>query len=230
MRSILFEINTDNQEQNTSLVKLYNPIPKNFSELVLIAVNLIPLIGMWFWGWKLADLFILYWSESLIIAFFWYAKIIATLVLNKAQRPSLIRKIPGYIFFTIHFGGFMFGHLFFIISFFVLNTKTMGFGESVKSTLDNLSTIAIPFVLIFISHGLSFIQNFIIKKEYLKWSQKSEIGLPYGRIITMHFSVFLIAFLINSGKFLSPLSSILIIITKIITDLRAHRKERIKYR
>lgn len=230
MIKYLIFTSTNNQTQNNSGIGYYNPVPKNLSELILVSVNLIPLIGMWFWEWKLADLFILYWAESLIIAFFWYAKIIATMVLNKNQRPSLIRGIPMFAFFTIHFGGFMFGHLFFIMSVFVFNNGAIEFGELIRSILENLNTVALPFAMIFISHGLSFIQNFIIKKEYMKWGQKSGIGLPYGRIIVMHISVFLIAFLINSGKFLSPLSSGLIIITKIITDLRAHRIEHRRYR
>jgi hypothetical protein len=97
-----------------------------------------------------------------------------------------------------------------------------------SATQNSLMALIVPLIFLFISHGFSFIQNFILKKEYKVENDKNskmQSVPPYGRIIVMHLSVFLIAFLINTGKLLAPFSAILIIITKIITDLRGHRIE-----
>ena len=217
-------------KSNTKLSN-YSPIPRTLSEFFLLSVNILPLFGTWFLNWKLSDIFILYWAESLIIGFYWFVKLATTFILDKNRKQRLPNFIFIFFFFLIHFGGFMFGHLIILMSLIIFRGVQENFDLIFSATQNSLITLMTPLILLFISHGFSFIQNFILKKEYETWIKKSggfPYAPPYGRIVVMHISVFLIAFLINAGKFLSPLSAILIIFTKIITDLRGHRIEHSK--
>jgi hypothetical protein len=52
------------------------------SAAVLVAVNLIPLIGVAFWGWSLMLIVVLYWVESGIVG------LINVFKIARAQGPS----------------------------------------------------------------------------------------------------------------------------------------------
>lgn len=206
-----------------------SPIPRDFPEILLVLVNLLPIIGIWFWGWKLSDLFILYWAESLIIGFYWFAKLITSFTLCEV-RP---RKTPLFlftlIFFLIHFGGFMFGHLLAIMSLVVFRGASIDWSVVITAVKDAFSTLTIPLIFLFISHGYSFVSNFIMRKEYrssvITKNNNFQSIPPYGRIIVMHISIFLMSALLNASRLLAPFSAILIVIAKILTDLRGHRIE-----
>ncbi|MFA6553982.1 MAG: DUF6498-containing protein [Candidatus Paceibacterota bacterium] len=206
----------------------FSPIPRDFSEIFLIVVNLLPLFGVWFLGWNLPDVFILYWAESAIIGFFWFFKLICAFILDKTKFKRFPKLFLFFLFLLIHFGGFMFGHLIAILSGLIFKGKGVELSVMFIYFKDTIITLLIPLALLFISHGVSFVQNFILSQEYKVWIERQDKIKsipPYGRIIIMHISVFLIAFLMNAGEVWLPLSSLLIIFTKIFTDLRAHRKE-----
>ena len=78
---------------------------KYISRASLIISNCIPLFGVFFFGWDLYSLFILYWAETLIIGFFAVIKILIQC------KDS---KIFSALFFILHFGLFMMFHLVFI--------------------------------------------------------------------------------------------------------------------
>jgi hypothetical protein len=84
-----------------------------------------------------------------------------------------------------------------------------------------------PLIFLFISHGFSFVRNYILNKEYKYLIKRNSLESmpPYGRIIVMHISIFLMAALLNASRLLAPFSAILIVIAKILTDLRGHRIE-----
>lgn len=48
---------------------------KTFSLLSLIIANIIPIIGVWKYDWDFYNIFLLYWLESIVIAFFTIMKI-----------------------------------------------------------------------------------------------------------------------------------------------------------
>jgi hypothetical protein len=186
------------------------------------------MFGIWFLNWKLSDIFILYWAESLIIGFYWFAKLVTIFIIDKNRREWRSKFVNTFFFFLFHFGIFMFAHLLMMMSFIVFHGDPADLDLMFSTARDALASLIVPLTFLFISHSFSFIQNFIIGKEYEVWLKKrSEVqsALPYGRIAVMHISVFLIAALVNAGKYIAPFSSILIIITKIITDLRGHRIE-----
>lgn len=93
------------------------------SVLILVAANLVPLIGVIAWGWDAFVLLMLYWLETAVIAF-WTIVRIATLprdALGKIryegsdQTPSPLGLAA---FFTLHAGIFMGVHFLFLWELF----------------------------------------------------------------------------------------------------------------
>ncbi len=204
------------------------------SSISLILVNLIPLFGVLFFNWTLFSILFLYWLESAIIGFFTLVKMIASLAFDaKNLRKTnfqfeLFSLVLGFIllpFFVFHFSTFMLGHLIFI--FVVSGLQKV---SSLQSALTNFNLLDIlfglifPFLALFLSHTISFFSNYIAKKEYSKKTVKQLMFSPYKRIIIMHLTVILGAFIIlktNSHSFVIAL----LVLLKIAVDLHEHKKE-----
>ncbi len=92
--------------------------------LVLIAANLVPLLGVIGWGWDAFVLLMLYWLETAVIAF-WTVTRIATMspgTLGDFHFESSGKKSASPVamaaFFTIHSGIFMGVHFLFLWTLF----------------------------------------------------------------------------------------------------------------
>jgi hypothetical protein len=42
---------------------------------------------------------------------------------------------------------------------------------------------------LFVSHGVSFVQNYLLKGEYAAARPEKLMGSPYGRIVVMHIAI-----------------------------------------
>jgi hypothetical protein len=75
-----------------------------------------------------------------------------------------------------------------------------------------------------ISHGASFVFNFVGRKEYLRVSPGSQMFAPYGRLVILHLAIILGAFVsITIG---SPIGALIVlVILKTIVDLTLHLRE-----
>jgi large-conductance mechanosensitive channel len=173
---------------------------------------------------------ILFWAESAIIGFF---------NILKMQKIGGAKSEMSVVFFLFHYGMFMSGHLTFINGFFGEQSVFGWFsggdafprGGGYAATDDtmlisSIVTIFPAFLSLLISHGISYYENFIGKKEYL--DPKNNIGKqmmqPYGRIIIMHITLLFGGFLIAIFRF-KAVALVLLIILKIIADLKAHKKQ-----
>src|SRR4051812_15695459 len=89
------------------------------ANLILIAANLVPLVGVAFWGWDAFVLLMLYWLETAVIAF-WTVVRIATLPASAVSdiqfegRTTPVSPIWLAIFFAVHAGIFMLVHFMFL--------------------------------------------------------------------------------------------------------------------
>ncbi|MCX6665287.1 MAG: DUF6498-containing protein [Euryarchaeota archaeon] len=210
-------------------------IQHSSSTWILILTNIFPIFGVLFIGYNILSIFLLYWAESGIIGFYSILKIIVTIPQHTHQSNPFIRVITifGKIFmvpfFCIHFGGFMFGHLLFILAFFApTSLPSVGF-NILSAVTPFLQQIWFGLLLLFISHGYSFYSNYIRAEEYkqIKTSQMPMMQ-PYARIIVMQIAIIFGGMLyFFSGQQLVML--LLLIVLKIGFDLRAHVKERKKF-
>ena len=183
------------------------------SGLLLITANLVPLGGVLWFGWQIGELFLLYWIESAIIGLFNVAKMLVI-----GHWPAIVMAI----FFTGHFGAFMVGHLLFIYSFFVQVDPARS--VPLAQVAAQFSVLWPAMLALTISHGFSFITNFMGHQEYLGKSVKQQMSEPYGRIFIMHITIILGGFLVMWLG--APLMSLILLVAlKSGADLKAHVRE-----
>lgn len=184
----------------------------SLSAVSLLLSNLIPLIGVLFWGWELPLIMFVYWAESGIIGILNIFKILlATKVTSIEPTVSSIGdKLMMIPFFILHYGIFMLVHGVFV---FVLFKPQV-----------SLEWILAALIPLFISHCFSLLVNFISKKEYKEVTPGQQMFAPYSRIIVMHLTI-----IIGGGLILvlhlPQVAAAIMVILKIITDLLAHIAE-----
>lgn len=187
------------------------------STLVLIAANLVPLLGTLLWDWNLGAVLVLYWAESGIIGLFNIAKM--------AVIGRWMAVLAGP-FFLGHFGGFMAVHFLFLYTLFI---KGPGSSDPAGTSLDEVAllfTSLWPALLaLFLSHGYSFFSNFLGRQEYRQLTLQEQMSRPYSRVIFMHL---VLIFGGGLSLFLGGPTIVLmiVIVLKVFVDVRAHLKER----
>jgi hypothetical protein len=87
--------------------------------LFVLAANLLPLAGVWFWGWDAFLVLMIYWAETVIVAGWTLARI-ATLPGPPGEHgPGRFFINAGKTaFFALHAGIFIAVHLFFLLVLF----------------------------------------------------------------------------------------------------------------
>jgi hypothetical protein len=197
------------------------------SVVALVIANLIPLYGVIFWGWDLFGLMALYWMETGIIGLF------AMVQMVFAARWFSLFLVP---FFTLHFGGFMAGHMLFLAIMFG-GMRDISPGQ-IPAVLENLlfgRGYWVAFLALFVSHGVSFVLNVW---RYLRPGTPDAKPGPgevvtaknppqgvmigaYGRVIVMHVTILLGALLVEVfGTQVAAFA--LLIAIKIAVDVAAH--------
>ena len=210
-----------------SAVRLARATSETSSALVLVAFNLIPLVGVLFWGWNVATLLVLYWVENGIVGILNVPKML--LARGPASPSEGELRINGrvstssagmVVFFLIHYGIFWFVHGIFV---WTLPTFASFGGVSGVSGSrgPDLSAVAWGALGLAISHGASFVMNFLGRKEYLRVSPGSQMFAPYGRLLILHMAIILGAFV--SILIGSPVGALaVLVILKTIVDLSLH--------
>ena len=184
------------------------------SSAVLILSNLVPLIGVILFDWKVGIILVLYWLESIIIGAFNVLKILSVREIV-GDRLS-IENIGSAGFFAFHYGLFTFVHGTLISALF------LGTSQGVKAFVTGpLIWTAIAFV---ISHGFSLLINFYGKKEYLGRTPSEQMRRPYSRVIVMHIVVIFSGMIVY--KLGDPIFALILFIgLKIAIDLAAHGRD-----
>jgi hypothetical protein len=168
----------------------------------LVAVNLLPVAGVFGFGWDVGTILLLYWAENLVVGFYNILKMALVKMDRPGQNLGKLFKIP---FFSIHFGAFCAVHGFFLLIFFDLAPGGSLFGEQnwpgplvfVELLIGVVGTVwenaAAAFrwsvYALFLSHGVSFIHNYILTGEYTSLSLSKLMSRPYSRIVLLHVTI-----------------------------------------
>lgn len=203
----------------------------SLSPYILIAVNIIPLVGALFYGWTLFDILLVFWLENVVIGVLNVIKMLTRLVLR--QDWGVIGTIP---FFTFHYGMFTLVHGVFVVAFFspdyLINqtgvTRDAGFKPDEFMAFLILQPEILWMALgLFASHFYSYIANFLIRGEIDDHDARHLMFLPYVRVVVLHIIVLFGGFIaVGLGQPLWVL--IVIVVTKIGLDLQAHLREHAK--
>jgi len=182
------------------------------SLIALIIANLVPVVGVIFAGWDAGIIVLLYWSENLIVGFYNVFKM--ALVSSDPSKAKTTKK-GLIVFFCVHYGFFCMGHGVFVI---LLASFSPMVREGVMRTIFRLIW---PFLGLFVSHGISFLQNFILRKERASMTVERQMARPYGRIVLLHVAIIFAA--LPTVLFGSPLPMVmLLVLGKIFVDLWLH--------
>lgn len=189
--------------------------------LLLIAANLLPVVGVVWWGWDVFSILFLFWCENVVIGVFGIAR---TAVF--AMRKSIPGGLFTSVFFTVHYGGFMFGHLMVLMGLFLVradqNSNLVSDIEYVLSTFDRWTLLAIAALVV--SHAWSFVQNFLGKREYESLSTLGAMAMPYKRMAITHVALIAGGFLLVALD--QPSAGLVLLLgMKIALDVVFHRRE-----
>lgn len=207
---------------------LANPRGWPVSARYLVAANAVPVLLVFFAGWTMADLLFLYWAESAVIGFFNVLKMALSSPQPQGQAQNRASGIAAKMFmcafFTVHFGGFMFGHGIFL-SVMCRQFGLIGADPDFTAFLLGLKW---PILALAVSHGYSFFANYLRGGEY----QRSDLALlmqrPYPRIAVMHVTILFGMFaMLLVGRSMVILA--LFTALKTAADLKAHLKERSRF-
>jgi hypothetical protein len=188
---------------------------------VLLAVNMVPLFGVLFWGWDVGTILIAYWLENGVIGLLNIPKI----MLAARGTPVIGPVIAG--FFALHYGGFWIGHGIFV--FIIVGMATRGlfgfvFGFDPIGNVVRDPQVLLIALLLFASHGVSFVFNYLGRREYLNTTPMKQMFQPYGRLVILHITIIVGSFfVIGVGQ---PVGLVaLLVILKTAVDLLFHLRE-----
>jgi hypothetical protein len=156
--------------------------------IAAVALNLIPIIGVLFWGWSAFALIFLYWLENVVIG----VRTLTSMALSGlfAQHMNPAGVLFFCAFFTIHYGIFCGGHGAFVVGMFGSDQPGASFDliSTTRALLENqpglrygLASIVLWQVVVLI---LSLVRGEIAKSDPL-----SLMGAPYPRIIILHVTI-----------------------------------------
>lgn len=184
--------------------------------IALIVMNLIPLIGVFYFGWDAGTIVFLYWLENVIIGLLNIPKIISCRGEPKGRHESIGGLVYLSLFFAFHYGLFCFGHYVFLQSTY----------RSLPNFTEILSELLSPVLFwsllgLTLSHVVSLMVNFYGRGEFKFRSANTQMFIPYSRIVLLHIVIILSGFVaIAVGQGTATL--LLLVLLKIIFDLAAH--------
>ncbi len=186
----------------------------------IVAFNLIPLYGVFAWGWTSFELIFLYWFENLVIGAFTAGRMLLRRYENSKQLFS-----TGFmtVFFTLHFGGFCWAHGTFLFSVFgPEELQSLPMHEAAMTVIrDNGLVLA--------AVSLTLLQLM----DWFREAREKGVGSvapnelmsrPYRRIIVLHVTI------IAAGAALSALNEpllglIILVLAKTASDIWHWRRD-----
>lgn len=203
----------------------------SLSSYALLLANLVPLVGVLFFGWDAKLVLCLYWMENLIIGAFNLLKMATSGLYHKKANFLFLS-----LFFVVHYGAFCSVHGMILVDIIKLEqpaamlqlpdwTALFNSGyEALQTIYANFgSALWLPLAALLLSHFVSFIEYFLLRGELFKLTANKLMTAPYYQIIIMHVGLIVGAGLME--KLHSPIWLLIIIVAfKITIDYRQHVK------
>ena len=198
--------------------------------VLLVAFNLIPLAGVLWFGWDLFSILVLYWLESGVVG------VVNVLRIARAQGAAPPGQSPMtlqgravgngprgclVLFFIFHYGIFWVVHGVFVFLMPVFAAMGGNFtGRPLEPPASSLTSQGILVALVGLAafHLLSYWFDFVGRGEYLRVSPAAQMFRPYGRVVVLHVTILVGAFLLfASGQ---PILLVaLMVVLKTVIDL-----------
>ena len=96
--------------------------------------------------------------------------------------------------------------------------------ETSRSVGPNLAAVGFGLIWLAISHGASFVINFLGRHEYRKVTPQEQAMAPYTRLVILHLAIVFGG--IVSLSIGSPVGAVIVLVLlKTVVDLRLHLRE-----
>lgn len=195
------------------------------SAFVLLASNAIPLVGVLHHDWTVFQILLLYWCENVIVGAFNVLRMLCAQPRSELGWAGKLFLVP---FFVVHYGMFTFVHGMFVMALFGGSTSVGALSWTSLLVAVRGAGLGVPVGALLASHGFSFFHNYLGGGEYQRVLLPQLMFQPYGRVMLLHVTILIGAFLAKA--FGSPLAAlVLLIVLKTVLDLWAHLKERRKF-
>ena len=203
----------------------------------LIAANLaVAAITLWR-GWGFYEIIIVYWCEAVIIGGYNFARMCMvglagrpfgkSIDMGPGSRLFLVIVVLG--FFVVKFGGFALtmGFLVAAVPAFLQHAQDAAGHEIWKGLRAVGSGVAIAVAVLVISHGISFVMNFLLRREYENANLLVLLFWPYVRMSLVMFTLAagLVAAKLVSSLDTSTTFGVVIVLVKLAADLLMHLVE-----
>lgn len=229
---------------------MYRITSSMLAVVLLVAFNLVPLAGVVWWGWDLWTILVLYWVENGIVGAFNVVKILmaqgtvlpGTSRIRMNGRPiNEIARGGIAAFFAMHYGGFWLGHGVFVLVALPLIAGVssdmggviVGPDGSFTAPMGSLfgtpagpdwGLVLLGAIGLALSHGGSFVLNYIGRGEYRTTSPGGLMLAPYARVVVLHLTIILGATV--SIALGTPIGALVVLVTiKTLLDIAFHLRE-----
>ncbi|MBU1148564.1 hypothetical protein KKI23_00570 [Patescibacteria group bacterium] len=177
---------------------------------LLIAVNLIPIIGVIFWDWDSHNIITLYVLETIMIGALAYIKLV---ILSPGNRTKY------FLFFFTHF--FIFGGAALSVLLSFLDPKNSGLNWSLL--IDIFPTISWALLALVANHLISTIWEIVSQKKSKIQLAGNQLGIAYLRMMfIIVLSLPLVLFSYSGGAIFGVVALVLI---KILVELFLYSAE-----
>lgn len=178
---------------STSFAKIR---PLQRSDIFPIVANILPVLGVAFWGWSPVEAFVVYALETLIVGILTVLKMLVLTfygVTQESQYESSIKPMAGIffiLFFIVHYG--MFAAI--QTSLFAAVSRIQPHGAGLLYFFFNWykflnSDVAYMLIAFVMSYAANNFVPFIASGEYKNGSLLKLMFQPYGRIFVQQLTV-----------------------------------------
>lgn len=196
----------------------------SLSNWLLIAVNLIPLYGVWFEGWSASEIFLVYCLETVIVGLVNVLKMAGvTLFVKKSdvwQNGGSISMQSGWFFiffFIVHYGFFVFiqTQIFFSVSGLIPDGSLLGSYAQIPSLLGYNGKLMLLIFIVY--YTLQTIFDFFLTGNYKTISLGRLMFEPYMRIFVQQIVVILGSMFLQFGA--GKIFILIFVLAKIFFEL-----------
>jgi hypothetical protein len=201
-------------------------LEKPLSAWVLVLANLVPLVGVLFWGWNVFALLALFWMENVVVGLFFALRMLCA---DPADAALWLGKLFMVPFFCFHYGMFTAIHGAFVFMLFGEGGYRVDGLQLLEPAARAASAYGLwlPIAALMASHLFSFLWNYLYRGEFRSAQLPALMAQPYGRVAVLHVAIILGGF--GAMALGSPVWALLVLLAmKIGLDLKAHVKEHSK--
>jgi hypothetical protein len=185
----------------------------SFNLIVLVLVQLAPLAGVYFLGWKSFDILMLFWAENLVIGLFVIAKMLVRLF--AARDVPVVVLAP---FFTVHYGAFCLGHGLMLLSWFGPPhlkpppnvPELIDFVWPLVRAVQQIPGLAWSLALLAAGQFVAFVAVYLFQGGFRATTAQRLMGEPYPRIVMLHVAMIFGAAI--ARKFGDPFIAVVLLI------------------